>query len=68
MRDHNEELGLYVGGIVPCIPNQSISHDLILQNMEECHHWEYRGIEAGSHLGPTIRNILVAPTRPLQFI
>ena len=24
MRDHNEELGLYVGGIVLCIPNQSI--------------------------------------------
>jgi len=40
----------------------------IAKHMEEYHHWEYRGIEADSRLGPTIRNILVAPTRPLQFI
>jgi len=33
VRDHNEELGLYVGGIVLCIPNQSISHNFILQNI-----------------------------------
>ena len=33
MRDHNEELGLYVGGIAPCIPKQSIIHDFILQNI-----------------------------------
>ena len=40
----------------------------IAKHMEEYHHWEYREIEADSRLGPTIRNILVAPTRPLQFI
>jgi len=46
VRDHNDELGLYVGGIAPCIPNQSILHDFISQNihMEEHHHWEYQGI------------------------
>jgi len=31
VRDHNEELGLYVGGIALCIPNLSISHNFILQ-------------------------------------
>ncbi len=40
----------------------------ITKHMEEHHHWEYWGIEADSRLSPTIRSILVAPTRPLQFI
>ncbi len=40
----------------------------ITKHMEEHQHWEYWGIEADSRLGPTIRSILVAPTRPLQFI
>jgi len=40
----------------------------ITKHMEEHHHWEYQGIEADSRLGLTIRSILVALTRPLQFV